>query len=688
MDQFAVAYSGEGGPLPWVEKDGFDGFSDDSELVEVGDQVEPGVVVLSQCSQAVCNEDGDFEVTLEPECKACTWGSWGQWSQCTKTCGQGVKRRTRPEFFPGDPGVFCPGSMTDTSCCNTGPCQEDGNWSPWGEWSNCSASCGAGVTVRSRTCTNPPPSNGGDNCEGSGMETESCDAEDSCEEEECPDGKVLTKECDLCPLTCDDLANPSSCVEPEVCEPRCRCPKGKVMNDIGNCIPKSQCTCAYEGKFYPPGYKFEKENCEVCTCTSGVMQCEEKKNCDIDCGYGEWSDWQECTKSCGKGEQTRSRISNNPPGKGNGKRCDAPTVEARCCNEHSCPECEVGTFIKTLYPVFQTINKTDCNLCYCAENAVVTCEEIQGSEVNGGYSEWGEWSECDKSCGDGKRSRLRFCNNPAPKCGGAMCSGINYDLGECNNIECETPECGENEIYTEERCEPTCESFSTEVLTCQTQVILNGCACKEGYHRKNGKCVTLDECFSCQFANGTETPQSWTDENDICIQLDCIMGSIRMTNQSESCSCASGFRQIPSTTECCSCEPEEEKQETEDCALHTIENHLEFTDLEGKQCKSKQPVLRGICMGKCSGEKHGSITIDGLEVSGFSQCNCCTGDGDFIPVEAECGGSPIQVKVKSMQQCSCNVACNGQNPFPTTPCSLDATACASALPGVETGVLP
>ena len=50
----------------------------------------------------------------------------------------------------------------------------DGGWSSWGDWGQCSATCGAGVQERTRTCTNPPPSNGGAQCLGTNKETQDC----------------------------------------------------------------------------------------------------------------------------------------------------------------------------------------------------------------------------------------------------------------------------------------------------------------------------------------------------------------------------------------------------------------------------------------------------------------------------------------------------------------------------------
>ena len=50
----------------------------------------------------------------------------------------------------------------------------DGGWSDLGEWSVCSAECGGGSQIRSRTCTNPSPANGGNECEGEDEELRRC----------------------------------------------------------------------------------------------------------------------------------------------------------------------------------------------------------------------------------------------------------------------------------------------------------------------------------------------------------------------------------------------------------------------------------------------------------------------------------------------------------------------------------
>merc|ERR1712202_54704 len=61
----------------------------------------------------------------------------------------------------------------------------DGGVSEWSEWGECSEECGGGNQTRTRTCTNPTPANGGNDCEDSLEETQNCN------EQDCPvDGGV------------------------------------------------------------------------------------------------------------------------------------------------------------------------------------------------------------------------------------------------------------------------------------------------------------------------------------------------------------------------------------------------------------------------------------------------------------------------------------------------------------------
>ena len=58
----------------------------------------------------------------------------------------------------------------------------DGNYSDWTAWSQCSSSCGAGSRYRTRSCTNPAPSFGGQPCYNMGGD----DDVEACYQNDCP----------------------------------------------------------------------------------------------------------------------------------------------------------------------------------------------------------------------------------------------------------------------------------------------------------------------------------------------------------------------------------------------------------------------------------------------------------------------------------------------------------------------
>ncbi|XP_030825622.1 semaphorin-5A [Camarhynchus parvulus] len=111
------------------------------------------------------------------------WSPWSPWSQCSRDCSRGIRNRKRvcsnPE--PKYGGLPCLGPSLEYQECNILPCPVDGGWSCWSSWSKCSATCGGGHYMRTRSCTNPAPAYGGDICLG--LHTE----EALCNTQPCPD---------------------------------------------------------------------------------------------------------------------------------------------------------------------------------------------------------------------------------------------------------------------------------------------------------------------------------------------------------------------------------------------------------------------------------------------------------------------------------------------------------------------
>ena len=58
--------------------------------------------------------------------------------------------------------------------------------------------------------------------------------------------------------------------------------------------------------------------------------------------------------------------------------------------------------------------------------------------MNGGYGDWSEYTECDKTCGEGTMIRERACNTPLPAGAGKDCEelGPSSETKSCKLREC------------------------------------------------------------------------------------------------------------------------------------------------------------------------------------------------------------------------------------------------------------
>ena len=56
--------------------------------------------------------------------------------------------------------------------------------------------------------------------------------------------------------------------------------------------------------------------------------------------------------------------------------------------------------------------------------------------VDGGFSDWDEWTPCTAECGGGDQTRSRRCDNPAPQFGGLDCVGDFTECQRCNLDPC------------------------------------------------------------------------------------------------------------------------------------------------------------------------------------------------------------------------------------------------------------
>ena len=56
--------------------------------------------------------------------------------------------------------------------------------------------------------------------------------------------------------------------------------------------------------------------------------------------------------------------------------------------------------------------------------------------VDGGMSQWSDFTDCSEKCGVGSQERQRTCTNPPPSFGGKQCGGEFLQVQECKIKDC------------------------------------------------------------------------------------------------------------------------------------------------------------------------------------------------------------------------------------------------------------
>ncbi|XP_058879421.1 SCO-spondin [Acipenser ruthenus] len=435
----------------------------------------------------------------------CSWNPWADWGECSRSCGVGQQQRIRTFLSPGANGSWCDdilGGNIETRFCNIRACRVNGSWSRWSPWSWCDRKCGGGKSIRTRSCSSPPPKNGGNSCEGEKNQVKICNSK-PCDGEGCPSGLEFVDCANRCPRHCSDLQQGITCQDSTECQPGCRCPAGYLEQD-GACVQPWQCECADAlGHSWAPGSSLGQD-CNNCTCAEGRISCTNLTCPAPDCGWSSWSTWSSCSVSCGAGRRTRFRSSTSGS---KDRECQREQAQTRPCDPGTCPPLCLHDNQELSLGATWLVG--ECQQCICTPEGVY-CQDIE-CKVDGGWTPWSLWSDCPVTCGGGTQIRTRACINPPPRNHGSACEGPEREAQECGTQPCQEDACPWSPWS------PCSQSCGTGLISRE-----RSCSCEEGESEEN-----------------TCPPESQREETQLCYNQPCPDCPLSAWSEWTACSCTS-----------------------------------------------------------------------------------------------------------------------------------------------------
>uniref|UniRef100_A0ABI7XIJ5 Spondin-1 n=1 Tax=Felis catus TaxID=9685 RepID=A0ABI7XIJ5_FELCA len=273
-----------------------------------------------------CPDTQDFQPCMGPGCSdedgsTCTMSEWITWSPCSISCGMGMRSRERyVKQFPED-GSVCTLPTEETEKCTVNEeCSPSSClMTEWGEWDDCSATCGMGMKKRHRMVKMSP-------ADGSACKAETSQAE-----------KCMMPECPIdCELT--EWSQWSECNK--------SCGKGHMIR-----TRMIQMEPQFGGAPCPETVQRKKCRIRKCLRNPSIQKLrwrearESRRNEQLreesggeqfpGCRMRPWTAWSECTKLCGGGIQERYMTVKKRFKSSQFTSCK-DKKEIRACNVHPC----------------------------------------------------------------------------------------------------------------------------------------------------------------------------------------------------------------------------------------------------------------------------------------------------------------------------------------------------------------
>ncbi|XP_047146092.1 A disintegrin and metalloproteinase with thrombospondin motifs 9 isoform X1 [Hydra vulgaris] len=320
----------------------------------------------------------------------CPFWRFGPWSKCSKTCGEGIQTRT----------VLCSFNETvvknelcnqeihveEFQICNILECSQSvldinilNQSMEWiiSEWSQCSVSCGEGVTIRNITCSS-----------------------DYCNKTATP---AITSPCYLDPCPVWSLSQWMPCYYPENCGLGYQVRQVQCQRENGEILNMTACDQSNKPEF--------NRNCETIRCEDSLWVTAPWNTCNVLCGNGSQYRDVSCQDLNGNllDEKHCLKLSNKPDDK-------------QPCTQLICPvwysyewgACDSSCVHQRVVECRQNNQVIDANLCNLDDKPTeeIECDTENCIKEHHVYK-WilGDWTACSKSCGYSFKTRKVVCVN-------------------------------------------------------------------------------------------------------------------------------------------------------------------------------------------------------------------------------------------------------------------------------------
>lgn len=255
----------------------------------------------------------------------CKTTPWTPWSDCSASCGIGISMRTRT-FVNHLGRKRCPHiSIVEKQKCMRPECTYEQVELPdpmcpttlWSDWSPCTATCGKGVTIRTRLLL----------LEDELLKNNCTKRLELHQQKECTIQQDCTINMDMAKDICTARFDVGPC--------RGYYTRYAYNKDIGRCEPFIYGGCRGNRN------NFLTENDCMNTCSMlGVTATTSRPNDNDEtlpagCVMSEWSEWSACSVRCGEGYSERHRFVISEPRNG-GEPCPKRTTKKRRCTMQEC----------------------------------------------------------------------------------------------------------------------------------------------------------------------------------------------------------------------------------------------------------------------------------------------------------------------------------------------------------------